>query len=132
MKYLLNGKLDLKCLYFTCFLLKIKHQIVDKNIQGFFWRQKIILQEWNHSLCQVWNVSSLILCKLPILFSTVKLQLEHKFFQFIHRFKIEIFWVLFLTILTWKKFSALLNSVQKFYEFKVGVFWRFSYVKTIS
>ena len=41
------------------------------------------------------NVNSLnLLCKLPILFSTVKLRLGLKFFQFIHRFKIGIFWVL--------------------------------------
>ena len=30
-----------------------------------------------------------------------------------------------LTILTWKNFCALLNSLQKFIEFKVGCFWRF-------
>ena len=30
-----------------------------------------------------------------------------------------------LTILTWKNLFALLNSIQKFIEFKVGCFWRF-------
>ena len=41
-------------------------------------------------------MSRLILCKLPVLFSTVKLRLGQKFSQFIHRSKIEIFWVLVL------------------------------------
>ena len=37
------------------------------------------------------NVNSLILCKLLILFSAVKLELGHNFPQHIHRFKIRIF-----------------------------------------
>ena len=41
-------------------------------------------------------MSQYILCKLPILFSTVKLRLGQNFSQFIHRFKIEIFWVVVL------------------------------------
>ena len=49
-------------------------------------------------------MSSLILCKLRILFSTVQLKLEHKFSQFIHRFKIGIFRVLVLGC-TFKFFS---------------------------
>ena len=39
----------------------------------------------------VLNVSSLILCKLPILFSIMKLKLGQKFCQFMYRFKIGIF-----------------------------------------
>ena len=39
----------------------------------------------------VWNVKSLILCKLPFLFSTVKLKLGHNYSHFINMFKIEIF-----------------------------------------
>ena len=41
-------------------------------------------------------MSQYILCKLPILFSTVKLRLGQNFSRFIHRFKIEIFWVVVL------------------------------------
>ena len=37
-----------------------------------------------------------------------------------------------LTILTLKNLCTLLNSVQKFIEFKVGCFWRFSCVYTIN
>ena len=50
----------------------------------------------SNSLCEVWNVNSLILSKLHILFSTVTLKLGHKCSQFIHIFKIQIFWVLAL------------------------------------
>ena len=39
----------------------------------------------------VCKVSSLVLCKLPILFSTVNFELELNFSHFIHRFKIDIF-----------------------------------------
>ena len=45
----------------------------------------------NISLWYIWNVKSLILCKLPILFSTVKFKLGYDFSQFIHRCKIGIF-----------------------------------------
>ena len=33
----------------------------------------------SHSLCYIWNVKRLILCKLPILCSTVKLKLGYSF-----------------------------------------------------
>ena len=35
-------------------------------------------------------MNSLILCKLPILFTTVKLNVGHKLSQFIHKLKIGI------------------------------------------
>ena len=100
----------------------VKHQIVDRNIQGFSWGQQfcfmrrisnglkilfflIVKKTYfsrfiakflkfvviSHSLCYIWNVNSLILCKLPILFSTVKFKLGYNFSQFIHRCKIGIF-----------------------------------------
>ena len=40
------------------------------------------------------SLNSLVLCKVPILFSIVKLKLVHNFSQFIHRFKIGSFWEL--------------------------------------
>ena len=33
----------------------------------------------SHSLCYIWNVNSLVLCKLPILFSIVKFKLGYNF-----------------------------------------------------
>ena len=51
-------------------------------------------------------MSSLIWCKLPILFSTVELRLGHTFCQFIHKSKIVIFWVLVLGCL----WSFLINK----------------------
>ena len=56
-------------------------------------------------------MSRLILCKLPILFSTVKLRLGQKFSQFIHRFKIGIFLVLVLGC-TFKVFPFDKESVK--------------------
>ena len=44
-----------------------------------------------HSLCQVWSVASLTLCKFFFLLSTAKLILGRLFAQFLLRFKIEIF-----------------------------------------
>ena len=59
---------------------------------------KFLLKNLNpHSLCEVWNMNNLILCKLHILFSIVKLKLGHNFCQFIHRFKSRIFWVLVIS-----------------------------------
>ena len=42
----------------------------------------------SHSWCLVWNVSSLVLCKFPSLFSTVKLNLGNSCSQFTLRFKL--------------------------------------------
>ena len=76
----------------------------------------------SHSLCYIWNVNSLILCKLPILFSTVKFKLGYNFSQFIHRCKIGIFecWsVLFVYFLYFLK--AVLQRCFQFTE----RFWDF-------
>ena len=55
----------------------------------FHW-QILKIQEHcvSHSRCLVWIVSSLILCKFPSVFSTLKLKLGHSFFQFTFRFKL--------------------------------------------
>ena len=45
----------------------------------------------SHSLCYIWNVKSFILCKSPVMFSTVKLKSRYNFSQFIHLCKIGIF-----------------------------------------
>ena len=44
----------------------------------------------SHSLCYIWSVKNLVLCKLPILFSTVKFKLGYNFSQFRHGCKIGI------------------------------------------
>ena len=56
-------------------------------------------------------MNSLILCKLPILFSKVKLKLGHNLSQFIHRFKIEIFLLLVLGC-TSKNFPILKKKLR--------------------
>ena len=62
---------------------------------------------------------SLILCKLPILFLTVKPKLGHNFSQFIHRFKTEILRVgLSLFIL-----QVFLNSKRQFAIFEYSSSW---------
>ena len=76
-----------------------------------------------HSLCYIWNVSSLILCKLPILFSTVKFKLGYNFSQFIHWCKIGIFecWsVLFAYFLYFLRlyFQVVHSSQRDFGTFK--------------
>ena len=68
------------------------------------------------SLFYVWNENSLIFCKLPILFWTVKLKLGHKFSLFIHRFKIKIFECWSLAILP--SFSQFKNRFCDFWTFQ--------------
>ena len=93
----------------------------------------------SNSLCEVWNVNSLILCKLHILFSTVTLKLGHTFSRFIHIFKIRTFWLLALGC-TYKLFpiyneilgflnvalAGLLNFFQFMKNIENCIFWNIS------
>ena len=87
---------------------------------------RFIAKFWNFvvipdSLYYVWNVNSLILCKLPTLFSTVKPKLGHNFSQFIHRFKIGIFecW-------SWVVLPICLQFTNKFFDFSMLLLLDFS------
>ena len=72
----------------------------------------------------VWNVSSLILCILPILFSTLKLNIEPNFSQFIRRIKIGIFqnWG-FLSVGLRLYFQLFPNSKRDFGIFECCSCW---------
>ena len=115
MKLVLNVNLYLKVFPFHMLSAWIKHQIAHTNIQGFskaknsalcaefsmgsipifpngkktnfsrFIVKFLKLMVTSHSLCYIWNVNIFIICKLNILFSTVKCKLEYNFSQFIHR-----------------------------------------------
>ena len=85
----------------------------------------------SNSLCEVWNVNSLILSKLHILFSTVTLKLGHKCSQFIHIFKIRIFWVLALGC-TYKLFP-IYNEILGFLNVALAGLLNFSqFMKNIE
>ena len=63
-----------------------------------------------------WKFDRPFLCELPILFSTVKLKLGHKLFQFIHKFKI---WILKCWSFGCIYFQVFPNSWKRW---KIGIF----------
>ena len=63
----------------------VQHSIFPKAFNKFL---KFEVNEYLINYEYVWNVKNLILCKLPILFSTMKPKLGLYFSQFIHRFMI--------------------------------------------
>ena len=67
---------------------------MENSFFPIYFRWEILTIHGNsvsNSWCLVWNGSSLILCKFPSLFSTVKLKLGLSFSQFTLRFELGFF-----------------------------------------
>ena len=94
MKSMLNVNLHLKYFHLLLHVVCLgKTSDSQYKFPGPFLMAKI-LQWWNiHSLCWVWNMECLILCKLRKLwklFSTVKLKLGPNFSQFIQKLNVGL------------------------------------------
>ena len=62
---------------------------------------------------KMWNVISLILCKVPISFSTAKHKLGHNFSKFIHRVKLGFFYCWSLAEIGVRLYFQFFPSSQK-------------------
>ena len=94
-----------------------------KTFFSWFFAKVLKFVVISHSLCYVWNVSNLILCKLPILFSKVKLKLGHNFPNSL----IDVIFAV-LSIGLRLYFQVVPNSQRDFGILKLNCNWTFQFI----